>query len=333
MKLLFTQDDEDKRECSRSEAEDEEDEEVDVEALSLCDLPVNFIVDHEKQCSTENKDIIKTEEDFDFGSWGGTPSAEMCAADEVFFKGQILPLRLSFSSDSGFTGLQYDSRNPSQSISRSDSMDHGSVSRLTNLSSRSSSPGSHISSSSRTSITNITRNSNSNPSRISNKFHPHPTPEPQITVSKSQPRNVSSRTQRLPVWDFFRAGLVRPPEIELQDLKLRNSQTKPTRTPVSRNSSCSSSNSSSDVKIKNPNQPRGFFSGCKQCSVGAVTTVPNNIVIKKSSKNEEEEKPFLEVKVKKKTKESERHKGKQALSRRRTYEWLKELSHSHDADA
>ncbi|GLT46774.1 hypothetical protein SLA2020_205040 [Shorea laevis] len=344
MKMVSSPENEEKRECSRSKAEEQEED--DDEALSLSDLPVNLIEDENqlRESKEGESQAIKTEEDFDFGSWGGTISAEpaeMCAADEVFFQGQILPLRLSVSSDSGLTGFRNDSRIPSRCISRSESMDHGTVSRLTSLSSRSSSSGSRISSSSSSSITNtITRNPNSKPNRISNNFHTHPSPKPQIIVSKSRPSNVGSRSQRSSVWDFFRLGLVRAPEIELQDLKIRNTQNKATRTSVSRNSSCSSSNSSSDTKIKNQNPRRGgFFNGCK-CSVSAVETVPlNNIVVIKTSKNEKppatamERKGFPELKMKKKMKEKEREKekqdGKQALSRHRTFEWLKELSNSH----
>ncbi|GAY50214.1 hypothetical protein CUMW_124940 [Citrus unshiu] len=87
----------------KSEEESEQGEEVEEdEALSLSDLPLDFINEEtsllraceEATTLTQGKE---NEEEFNFDSWGGPLSAEseMCAADEVFFKGQILPLRLS----------------------------------------------------------------------------------------------------------------------------------------------------------------------------------------------------------------------------------------------
>ncbi|XWS33526.1 hypothetical protein CRYUN_Cryun22dG0090800 [Craigia yunnanensis] len=355
------------------------------EALSLCDLPVNLIKE-ENQIQPRNEEdgesqAIKTEEDFNFGSWGGSLSTEpeMCAADEVFFKGQILPLRLSVSSDSGLTGYRQDSQNTSRCFSRSESMDHGSLSRFTSVSSSSrssSTRSSNYSTSSNNSITFTPRNfnsitnssSNSNtmskPIKIRNNFNTHPSPKPQIRLSKTRPVNVSSQNQKSSMWDFFRLGLVRAPELELQDLKIRSNNNNTNRNSVSRNSSCNSSNSSSSTKnssskivnnsgtevAKNQQDLNkgflekriGLFSGCK-CSVNAVETVPlNNIVVIKSNKNNEKEKAMLhpameqkkkllqELKIKKmKEREKEKQEGKQALSRHRTFNWLKELSVSH----
>ncbi|OMO56535.1 hypothetical protein CCACVL1_26478 [Corchorus capsularis] len=383
------------------EADEEEEE-----ALSLCDLPVNLVEEENKVQPITNDENgepqgIKTEEDFNFGSLGGslsTEPAEMCAADEVFFKGQILPLRLSVSSDSGLAGFRQDSR---RCLSRSESLDHGSLSRFASVSSssRSSSIGSshfsRSSSNSNNSMTVTARNFNSNsnssssfssnsnsnsnskseskPIKIRNNFNSHPSPKPQIRLSKTRPLNhVSSRNQKSTMWEFFRLGLVRAPELELQDLKVRSNNNNANRNSVSRNSSCNSSNSSSSTKNNNNNSTNievaknqqdlnkgnnflekklGFFSGCK-CSVNAVETIPlNNIVIIKSSSNkinhnekekgkalmsygamEEKKKLLQELKIKKKLKEKEKEKkqeGKQALSRHRTFEWLKELSVSH----
>ncbi|XP_022741169.1 putative pre-mRNA-splicing factor ATP-dependent RNA helicase DHX16 [Durio zibethinus] len=358
------------------------------EALSLCDLPVNLIKE-ENQVQPRNEEdgesqAIKAEEDFNFGSWGGSLSTEpeMCAADEVFFKGQILPLRFSVSSDSGLTGCRQDSQNTSRCLSRSESMDHGSLSRFTSVSS-SSTRSSHYSISSSNSITVTARNfssitnsssssssnSKSKPIKIRNNFNTHPSPKPQIRLSKTRPVNFNSRNQKSSMWDFFRLGLVRAPELELNDLKVRSNNNNANRNSVSRNSSCNSSNSSSSTtknsskKIVNNSgdqvaknqqdsnkgflQKRiGLFSGCK-CSVNAVETVPlNNIVIIKSNKNSENEKAksyaaleekkklLQELMMKKKMKEKEKEKqeGKQALSRHRTFEWLKELSHASYVD-
>ncbi|XP_022774123.1 uncharacterized protein LOC111316438 [Durio zibethinus] len=359
------------------------------EALSLCDLPVNLIKE-ENQVQPRNDEAgesqaSKAEEDFNFGSWGGSLSTEpeMCAADDVFFKGQILPLRLSVSSDSGLTGCRHDSQNTGRCLSRSESMDHGSLSRFTRIGSSSrsnSNRSSHYSTSSSNSITVTARNFNSvvnsnssfnfksKPIKITNNFSTHPSPKPQIRLSKTRPVNVSSRNQKSSMWDFFRLGLVRAPELELQDLKVRSNNTNANRNSVSRNSSCNSSNGSSSTKngtskivvnigtegAKNQQDLKkgflekriGLFSGCK-CSVNAVETVPlNNIIIIKSNKNSEKEKAMLhaamkekkkllqELKIRKnrKEKENEKQEGKQAFSRHRTFEWLKELSHASYVD-
>lgn len=316
---------------SKAEEENHHHDGEDDEALSLCDLPENRSPENEEH-SKKEAEGIKIEEDFYFRSWSGR--TEMCVADEVFFKGQILPLRHSISSDSGLIGFRIDSH----CVSRSESMDHGGVSRLTSLSSRSSSSGSGISSSSWSSIATTAKIPKSKQSRIRNNFHAHPSPKPQIKLSKSRP-SVGSRSQRSSsAWDFFRLGLIRAPDLELQDFKARNSLSKPPNfTPVSRNSSSSSSSSSNKIN-NNQNPRRGFFGGCK-CSVDvAETAPPNKILAPKSSKNErsavihgfgvEEKLLSEEVKTKAKMKGDEKKKGKQALSRYRTFEWLKQLSHA-----
>ncbi|MBA0742060.1 hypothetical protein Gogos_015162 [Gossypium gossypioides] len=310
------------------------------EALSLCDLP--------------EPQALKTDEDFNFGSLCGSLSTEleMCAADEVFFQGQILPLRLSVSSDSGLTGwCRQDSLNTSRCLSRSESMDHGSLSRFTSASSSSSRSSSYNS----ITVTPRTFSSSSKPMKIRNNFNTHPSPKPHIRSSRTRPINVSSRTQKSSsMWDFFRLGLVRAPELELKDLKARsNNNNNGNKNSVSRNSSCNSSNSSSSTKnssssskivnksgevVKNPQDSNkgslgkriGSFSGCK-CSVDAIGTVPlNNVIMTKSSKDnaavEDKKKLLQELMTKKK------RKGKQALSRNRTFEWLTELSHASYVD-
>ncbi|KAK8686060.1 hypothetical protein V6N13_125087 [Hibiscus sabdariffa] len=320
------------------------------EALSLCDLPINLIKE-DYQIYTKNEEdgeesqATKTDEDFNFGSLCGslTTEPEMCAADQVFFQGQILPLRLSVSSDSGLTGCRQESLSTSRCLSRSESMDHGSLSRFTS-----------VSSSSRSSSFNSISNGSSSyykskPRKTRNNFNTHPSPKPQITSSKAhQPANVSSsRNQKPSMWDFFRLGLVRGPNLELIDLKARSNNNTGNKNSVSRNSSCNSyrSNCSSSTKSKIVNKSSevvknaqdlnkgslgkkiGSLSGCK-CSVNAVETVPlNDITVIKSSDNidamEDKKKLVKEMKMEKKKKRKE----KQALSRNRTFEWLTEVSH------
>ncbi|GMI86485.1 hypothetical protein like AT5G67350 [Hibiscus trionum] len=313
------------------------------EALSLCDLPVNLIKEGNQLVQEEDVGLVQTAEDFNFGSWGGSLSIkpEMCAADEVFFKGQILPLRHSVSSDSGITGFRQDSHNTSVCLSRSESLDRGSLSRFTIVSTSSSTRSSHYSTSSSNSMA-----ARMGSTKIRNNFNAYPSPKPHIRLSKTRTPNASSRNQRLSMWEFFRLGLVRAPELELQNLKLRSNNNNGNRTSVSRNSSCNSSNSSSSTKkvvvnnggaevaMNQQELNRGFLekrmgllSGCS-CSVNAVETVPlNNVVVTKSNKNIEKDKAASHAAA-----IEEKKKKKQALSRHRTFEWIKELSHASYVD-
>uniref|UniRef100_A0A5B6YJZ7 Putative vitellogenin-1 isoform X1 n=1 Tax=Davidia involucrata TaxID=16924 RepID=A0A5B6YJZ7_DAVIN len=293
-----------------------ENEEEEEEALSLCDLPINEENDQSRK--EEESQTIQTEEDFDFGSWGGSvlTKSEMCAADEVFFQGQILPLRHSISSDSGLQpGF---SRNPSRCVSRSESMDHCYSGGFTSVSSRSSSIRSYHSSSSGSSTTKTKQYYK--PIRVRNQFdqfHSHPSPTPQIRVSSIRHHgNVSHRCHKSTIWSFFRVGLVRTPEIELQDLKVRGNNNS-----TAKNFGCYIEKKKKQQSFFDKNSV--LFGGCK-CSVNAVeTVVPSRIVLIKSNSvhvNEEKE----QVALKNKTKQ--RQHGKQAVSRHRTFEWLKELS-------
>ncbi|KAK9265455.1 hypothetical protein L1049_010789 [Liquidambar formosana] len=340
-------------------AEEQEEEE---EALSLCDLPVNLISE-EKQSRNEEAKSCKTEEDFDFGSWGGsllTAESEMCAADEVFFQGQILPLRLSVSSDSGlYPGSRHDSRNASRCNSRSESMDHRCSSGFSGISSRSSSIRSHHSSSSSSTATPTTTKYKP---RVRNQFHTHPSPKPQIRVSGLRHGHVSSCNRKSTMWEFFRLGLVRTPEIELQDLRLRTSNATSNKNFGSRNSNSSSNSSGSFRHRKNirgsndaeksnydantkKNKKQRFFtkentflSSCK-CSAGAVETVSSRFVIMKSvacsgtgGGNDESETHAIKEKLQQMKMQKRQQQGKQAMSRHRTFEWLKELSLEGDLD-
>ncbi|GMI83741.1 hypothetical protein like AT5G67350 [Hibiscus trionum] len=169
--------------CDEQKWEDEEEEE---EALLLCNLSVNLIKEENQLVQEEDGGAAKTsktEEDFNFGSWGGSPliKPEMCAADEVFFKGQILPLHHSVSSDGGIMGFRQDSHNTSMCLSRSESMDHGSLSRFTSVGSSSTSTSSS--------------NANLKPKaiKIRNNFNTHPSPKPQIRLSKTRTPNVGQK--------------------------------------------------------------------------------------------------------------------------------------------
>jgi hypothetical protein len=140
------------------------------------------------------------------------------------------------------------------------------------------------------------------------------------------------------------------PEIGLQDLKVRRNSSV-NKSSVSRNSSQGSSSNSvtaknsakinSGCRGENQRTPGflekgigGLLNGCKCLD----ETVSSNAVIIKSSNGKNnstsesethaKKEKLLEVKMKKKKDEKQQQEGKQAMSRHRTSEWLKELPHA-----
>ncbi|KAL2906382.1 Protein-associating with the carboxyl-terminal domain of ezrin [Bienertia sinuspersici] len=287
------------------------------EALSLSDLPINAITSEVSQQSGALKEDNQNARDnleveFDFGSLVGSVSTldgEMCTADEVFSGGQILPYRNSVSSMSGL-----------RSVSRSDSMDRrGFGSRSS--SSRSSSIRSHYSNtsssgSSCSSSNNTTISSKTVPlvskAKVQNQFHSYPSPKPQILGSNTRVATCTTPVgKKSKMWEVLKMGLVRTPEIELQDLKQRHRSNNYGKTvTIPRNNSIGSGSSSDIIKVnthqnidgarkscsndgnrindfvleiqkrrsnqlvaQNKNDNSGFFKSCK-CSIGAIEPMP-----------------------------------------------------------
>ncbi|KAM5576723.1 putative membrane-associated kinase regulator 1 [Rosa sericea] len=351
------------------------------EDLSLSDLPHNFIKpdrNHSTSTKPDSGKVIEAEEEFDFGSSmrGSSFLADttMCAADELFFKGQILPLRLSVSSDSGLT-----KPNPALrlSVSGSESMDRHvpcymsgfkSIShcRSSSCSSTRISPNSSRSNSNSSSSTATTNTSiaNSKPRvvPVRNQFYTQPSPKPQIHISNGgRLEKVGSRPSKKSssIWDFFRLGLVRTPEQNLNKVLRSNSaRVNSTRISVSRNSSVNSNNSTSfsttnnkttstvangtisdgdknnvtntTAALNSEKSPQRFFSGCK-CSFEAVASnavVPKNsfAIFSEATHEKKADKVAADLKMKKKKKNGSKQKQlKQDMSHHRTYEWLKGL--------
>ncbi|XP_043713182.1 uncharacterized protein LOC122661746 [Telopea speciosissima] len=276
--------------------------------MSLCDLPVIKITKDENESMGDQIRVLEPQEeeeenDFEFGSWRADSllrEPNMCAAEDVFFQGQILPLRLSVCSDSGMAGIRQDSR----CVSRSESMDHF----YGFTGSRNSSIKSHNSNSSSTggSVTAIRKSEyTQRPRELEwNHFHAHPSPRPQIWQTTARPGNGGGRTRRSTAWGFFRLGLVRTPEIELQDLKLKL---------LNRNIKSCESSSSRNSKNRVRRVFDGF-SGCK-CSVNIVETIASRIAIIKKVSGNGSGREEKQVKQR-----------KQGMAHRRTFEWLKQLS-------
>ena len=318
------------------ELESDEEEEEEEEALSLCDLPNEVICKEDDLGKAEDPQVKGTGEDFDFGSWNGSllAESEMCAADEVFFQGQILPLRLSVSSDGGLPGCRTDSRKSSRCVSRSESMDRGSWGGFTSASSRSS-----RSSSTRSHNSSISSNSTAttHKSIVRNHFHSHPSPKPQIKIFSTRQGNTGSRSRKSTMWDLFRPGLVRTPEIELQDLKLRSTNKGLDSRNSSRSSSFNSTSTNNNTAKINHGfkaekrrshkfsvKKKGFPGGCK-CSVSAVEPVPTRIVVMKTGSNGGDSNPNERPSQK-------QHQHVKKKNMHRTFEWLKELSHAAAPD-
>ncbi|RWW85742.1 hypothetical protein BHE74_00005548 [Ensete ventricosum] len=152
----------------------------------------------------------------------GAAVAAMCAADEVFFKGHIMPLRPSVDNGG--------SRRPSRCGSRSDSMDRCStaIASLGFDTSRSNSSNSSSNCVSRSHSSNSARSSNAFDlprSSLSNNFYTHPSPKPQLRHARKASASRRSTASAPPGWGIFWLGLIRPPHIELYDLRSRRSST------------------------------------------------------------------------------------------------------------
>lgn len=289
-------------------------------------------VEVDKQ-EAESQDTNETQQEFDFRLWSGPfwKDSEMCDADEVFFQGQILPLH-------------------GQRLKRCVSM---SESDYFSNSLRS------LNSSNSTKFTKV-----ASKDTAQNRFHTHPSPKPQLRVPIPFPRRQACNSRNVvgirksSTWELFRLGVVATPEIELRDLKLRG-----TKNCVSRNNSSTSnssnSNSSNSGTTKSGKSSTssnthykdksnhglmqfvgkssvGFLSGCK-CSIETeplnTTVLIKSGTIKGTNRTESEthavkEKVVFELK---KQKEKEKQ-GKKEMSRRRTFEWLEELSHASYTD-
>ncbi|CAL9775000.1 unnamed protein product [Musa acuminata subsp. burmannicoides] len=264
-----------------------EEEEV---SLSPSDLPVAADKDDDGECKSSD-----AEDDFEFrisvagGLLSHAAETDMCAADEVFFQGQILPLRPSVGSDSGFFVA---SRTPSRSRSMSDSLDQYSSTVLGlgfNSTSRSNSSGS----SSRSSSGCVSRSHSSNSHgsstcehprvSLSNNFYAHPSPTPQVRILRNAHARRRSTSSAPPGWGIFRLGIAKAPEIELYDIRSRRSNSGSVSGRKSnadaedakkalRGTNRSTSKNAADVQKKAASQAAGRGFSCK-CSPDALEPV------------------------------------------------------------
>lgn len=166
------------------------------EALSLSDLPVSRPGDagpkEESGAASPAKD-----DQFEFRilAGGGRSSADMCAAEDVFFHGQLLPLgrtQPAYRSDST-ASLSSDS---SASVSRS-------------LSSNS------CGSSSDAAAPSLFR-------LRSSSFFSFPSPDPRVKSAGKNGGGRRSTGSAPPVgWGLFRLGVAMAPEMEMSDMRVR----------------------------------------------------------------------------------------------------------------
>ncbi|THG21392.1 uncharacterized protein LOC114303122 [Camellia sinensis] len=310
--------------------ENEVEEDNEEEALSFCDLPINGDIQSTKQ---EPQSVV---DDFHFGR-SVFAEPEMCAADELFFQGQIVPLRHSVSSDSNLLIFP---------IHRSKSMDNCYFGRFNSVSSRSSSQHSSSSASSTATASAATTYKQ----RVRNRFHsqPSPSPNPRTRISSGQYGNLSHRSRKLTTWSLFRPGLVRTPKIELQDLKVRSSSTR-TQKPITE-SNTFISHEMSPIFLRTPYLCEGVMSDSVIDFCISRSTSTSNRTSGDSDDRDKNGSSKIERKKKKKKKQrlvdrngtlfggckctvdavetvpSQDQKVQAKKKKNRTFEWLKELS-------
>ncbi|KAL6013179.1 hypothetical protein ACLOJK_003671 [Asimina triloba] len=274
----------------------EEEEEEEEEALSLSDLP---ILGAHHPSDRDDGDRPPEPEDFEFGSWVAEDPL-MCSADDVFFQGQILPLRPSVSSDTGIllaTCSRPDSQKSSRSGSRSDSMDRSSWGFSSSCSSSSNSNGSSSS----------TRRPAATGAYGGGFYSHHPSPKPHLGGARIR-RSACPSGRGRSSWGLFRLGLVRTPEIELAELRRRSGGGGGGGGGRRGKDENTASNGGDEGAAKFRWSP-GL--SCK-CSPAAVETVSSRILVLRGKKG------ILE--------EGKGYNGKREISRRRTFEWLRQLS-------
>ncbi|KZV35475.1 hypothetical protein F511_30465 [Dorcoceras hygrometricum] len=297
----------------------DEGEEEEEEALSFCDLPLDHLSRNGRGGGVEEEDeeripLRANESQEDFHFCYSSNDSEMCDADEVFFQGQILPLRHSLSSDKG--SFQYH-----RSISKSGSI--GGSSSITLFSSRSSSiSSSHRSYSSRSSAA-ATQSWCRIPNPQQNHSHSHRNsppstyfPIPGIIRTNNV---IYSKKTSSSAWSILRLGILvtSQPEIAFKDLKTRSC---PILSTNRKNLRSRNSNIKNKVIIGDglKRKPRGLLGGCN-CSNDAVDAVRSRVMsTKKSSVAEMEKQADAAVK--------RTGSAKKQWTHYRTFEWLKQLS-------
>ncbi|KAF1862664.1 hypothetical protein Lal_00013425 [Lupinus albus] len=220
-----------------------EEQQEEEKALLLCDLPIK---DQDKFRKEDSSYLNEAQEEFDFLFF---KEQEMCAADDVFFQGQILPLCPSIKHDNDHKGNNQ--LNHSESISSNKSLEFQSNSSSRSSSLRSQNSSSSNSSNSTTISTTITtpRTSISKP-RIQNQFNTLPSPKPQLRNFGQ--KQISGRKSSL-AWEFFRIGLVPMHEIGMRELKVHSTIT--TTKPFFSNPNKNCSNiSNPNMNCRNPNK-------------------------------------------------------------------------------
>ncbi|PKA53655.1 hypothetical protein AXF42_Ash009151 [Apostasia shenzhenica] len=182
--------------------DDSEDED---EALSLCDLPVAPAAEGISRTTGDQNQEHRSpaKDEFAFrilrsGAGNNSPETEMCAAEDIFFDGQLRPLR------------------PNQIVSRSDSSGSLGFLRCRSVSMSSSST--------RSPSRRVSRSPSSN-SNFS-AFYTYPSPNPQLHHGR---KSVGSRggsrirTGSAPPvgWGLIRLGVAMAPEMEVKHIRFR----------------------------------------------------------------------------------------------------------------
>ncbi|KAI0523475.1 hypothetical protein KFK09_005870 [Dendrobium nobile] len=170
------------------------------EALSLSDLPVSKPDNNNPKEESASAASPPKEEQFEFrilaggGNHSSTELVSMCAAEDVFFHGQLLPL------------------GPTRSVSRSDSTASVSVDSSTSVSRSHSSNSCASSSDAPQSLSRIR----------SNTLYAYPSPKPRVRPAGRNSGGRRSTGSAPPVgWGLLRLGVAMAPEMELSDIRVR----------------------------------------------------------------------------------------------------------------
>ncbi|WOK94421.1 hypothetical protein Cni_G03123 [Canna indica] len=249
-------------------------------------------------------------------------AADMCAADDLFFNGQILPLRPSVApSRCGSWSDSVDrSSTPGLDTSRSNSNSSSSSRRSSNCVSRS-----HSSNSSTPSVTAASEVSR--PPSLSNNFYAHPSPKPQLRSAR--PKTTAGRrsaSSAPPGWGVFLLGLVRAPQIDLHDSRPRRSST-----GGGRKSDVDTANAKKIARAPSDGSSTSKrFDACAseaKAEKKVARLVGRGLSCKSSPEAVVEPSPSPTTKMKKKEEEEgQRLRRVDSMCRSRIFEWLEELS-------
>ncbi|KAG0489042.1 hypothetical protein HPP92_007661 [Vanilla planifolia] len=268
------------------------------EALSLSDLPVSK-PSTRKEDERASVSPVKEAADFEFRILGNgdlsSSELEMCAAEDVFFHGQLLPLRSS-----------------ARPVSRSDSSSSLGLDSGSGSSSGGSTCVSRSLSSNSCKSSSVEAPLLPPPRSISNTLFAHPSPSPRAAPKRSTPGAGRRSTGSSPPlgWRLLRAGLVKAPEMEFYDIRVKRIGS--TGPNAAKGGSAVKKEQTTEKKRADTSVSRLLFGGLGcNCSAGEVDAEDKRVLIAKKKEAKDLAGSRVEARLER---------------RRRMVEWLEELS-------